>query len=633
MGKLRGNSISRMVCVHNPRAPFKNSSSSQYSILARVKERERAQEQYKQNIQGRCLSGETLQTLAEIQGISRTFKTEPDPVNHGSNEWEDIIPDAPDDSIAQAARDLMDSRLQWLQSNWSPLMERLADAYLAWKYSVTAPLLTSMVTSDPNSVNAPTRDNVTQPNPTSDTDSVNAPNYDFTINVVDIYTLNTSTTIHRTEDSLTATALVLQGYLGTTPEQPTLALSLRTLELYHRIRWRKPSFSIEAFAKVLCDSYILEGKPHLKFSHMITIDGNNSLKRIGPFGERQVGDTRTFDESDYYLDREFVDQYADEVKKSTRPSADSTQVVSSDGDNDGALSDEDQCPDNNARDLTDGASSDGATHTPCAENWKAAAAKSNKKMWAIFEETGIFVGACHHGLILWIMDMLRSGELAKYGLAFVTKALKVLAPKFLLGYDIGCVFEGTIDRSSLSGSFKELGCRCCINTFHGYSHNFLCQVQHHSNVIEGMGLEDLETLERVFSSSDQLASVTRYMSKHCQRVFIDLFFCQWDEEKYKNLATMIYNNYRQALRIINVDGPELERAKQELILGKEPEGHALKIAYVERLKELRDAEEKYKTANNLFLIATPDDVSKETYALALSITCKRETKRCYANER
>ncbi|KAG6871113.1 hypothetical protein C0993_003812, partial [Termitomyces sp. T159_Od127] len=43
--------------------------------------------------------------------------------------------------------------------------------------------------------------------------------------------------------------------------------------------------------------------------------------------------------------------------------------------------------------------------------------------------------------------------------------------------------------------------------------------------------------------------------------------------------------------------------------------------------------EKYKTANNLFLIATPDDASKETYASALSITRKRETKRRYADER
>jgi hypothetical protein len=45
-----------------------------------------------------------------------------------------------------------------------------------------------------------------------------------------------------------------------------------------------------------------------------------------------------------------------------------------------------------------------------------------------------------------------------------------------------------------------------------------------------MGLEDLETLERVFSSSNQLAAVTRYMSKYCRRVFIDLFFKQWDAD-------------------------------------------------------------------------------------------------------
>ncbi len=44
-------------------------------------------------------------------------------------------------------------------------------------------------------------------------------------------------------------------------------------------------------------------------------------------------------------------------------------------------------------------------------NWKAAAADETKKMWAIFDETGIFICVCRHGLILWITDMVRSGEL------------------------------------------------------------------------------------------------------------------------------------------------------------------------------------------------------------------------------
>jgi hypothetical protein len=47
----------------------------------------------------------------------------------------------------------------------------------------------------------------------------------------------------------------LSGYLGATPHSPTIAISLSTLELYRRLRLRKPSLSVEAFTKVLCDLY------------------------------------------------------------------------------------------------------------------------------------------------------------------------------------------------------------------------------------------------------------------------------------------------------------------------------------------------------------------------------------------
>ena len=62
--------------------------------------------------------------------------------------------------------------------------------------------------------------------------------------------------IPRGEDSKSvAEALMLQGYIGNTPENPTVALSVRTLQLFRHIRLRKPSFSVEAFAQVLCDLY------------------------------------------------------------------------------------------------------------------------------------------------------------------------------------------------------------------------------------------------------------------------------------------------------------------------------------------------------------------------------------------
>ncbi|KAG6888710.1 hypothetical protein C0992_007749 [Termitomyces sp. T32_za158] len=233
----------------------------------------------------------------------------------------------------------------------------------------------------------------------------------------------------------------------------------------------------------------LEDEPPLQFSCMFVIDGNNSLKRVAMLGGRHVGNVRIFNDSDYYLSSKFVNQYANEVKKLAPPSGPSNNLTLTEPDkDDGTLI---SSPDN-ARDPTNGIPHN-APHTPCAENWKAAANESNKKMWAIFDET------VHQ--IKW--------------------------------------------------------------------------PQSH---------------------------VTRYMLKYCQRVFINLFFCQWDGDKYANLASMLYNNYKQALRIINVDGPELKHVKETfevqegdlerwrleqkeyfLALGQEPEGHALKIAYVERL--------------------------------------------------
>ena len=47
------------------------------------------------------------------------------------------------------------------------------------------------------------------------------------------------------------------GYLAKSPTKPQVAVSIRTLELLYRIRNRKSSFSIEAFAKLVCDYYMV----------------------------------------------------------------------------------------------------------------------------------------------------------------------------------------------------------------------------------------------------------------------------------------------------------------------------------------------------------------------------------------
>ena len=88
-----------------------------------------------------------------------------------------------------------------------------------------------------------------------------------------------------------------------------------------------------------------------------------------------------------------------------------------------------------------------------------------------------------------------------------------------------------------------------------------------------------------------------------------MHFKQWNEDKYSNLATMLRNNYYQALDIINKDGHAVNEAKRSLgvtdeeleswaveqqeyfqNLGDEPESRVHSIAYVELLQKLRHLE-------------------------------------------
>lgn len=138
---------------------------------------------------------------------------------------------------------------------------------------------------------------------------------------------------------------------------------------------------------------------------MYVLDGGNSAKRMAGLGGRERGDTRTYTDSDYMISRDFVDSFANEVRPRHSGTSDSDDadpvagVFNTTGEEDTHL-------EVNAGDLvTQVMSSD------CSKNWKAAANEENKRMWSVFDETGIFVSACRHGLLLWVTDMIRSGEL------------------------------------------------------------------------------------------------------------------------------------------------------------------------------------------------------------------------------
>ena len=137
------------------------------------------------------------------------------------------------------------------------------------------------------------------------------------------------------------------------------------------------AFSHESFYS---RNFQLEGEDPPTFARMLCFDGNNSLKRLASTQEKRAGDTREY-ESDYYLSRSEVDQYAHEVKArqhQPKPDLIDPNEVENDVMSSGDASGE--------GDPTDGA---GEILIPCADHWRAAAADNNKKLsGGIFEETG-----------------------------------------------------------------------------------------------------------------------------------------------------------------------------------------------------------------------------------------------------
>lgn len=244
-------------------------------------------------------------------------------------------------------------------------------------------------------------------------------------------------------------------------------------------------------------------------------------------------------------------------------------------------------------------------------------------------------------------------------MAILAKALEVLPSHGVNAGDIGCALRITASRSSLGPLVEQKDLHFVVNAFHGYSHNYQCQRENHPNIVEGVGLEDFETMERFFSRSNSLAPGMRHASAYRRGLSAVTFFEQSDQDKYESLGVFILNNYTQAIRVLNKDTDALEEAKRTLNitdedmdrweqeeqeffsnLGREPEAYSLKVEYVELLQALQAAwNERSKAMHSLhsnmggmvIVMESPD--TQNNYAQALSATRKLETRRRLAIER
>ncbi|KAG1877267.1 hypothetical protein F4604DRAFT_1880502 [Suillus subluteus] len=426
-------------------------------------------------------------------------------------------------------------------------------------------------------------------------------------------------TVDQANNEYANVALLRHGLLGCSPVTPSIAIDIQTLELYHRLWHCHPQLGVQPFVKTLCDlhevnyhtglhdqfsiafdiyldilrvvkkeidsvlgcdslnwrvlnacpccHYKLEGEEPLIPAVLYAADGNNSARRAGSAG---AADQCEFS-SNYIISQNTVNVFKDEVKHSrgTLPWPPVPNRSHIDADTETTISTDDMLG-------------------RCTSNFKVSGPEQKKTALDIYEITGIFAAACHHGIIEKICEMVRSGELAKYGLAIIDHLLQAHGNDIGLAQDTGCAFSKTI----------------CVNAFHGYAHSHLCQLRYHPLYRTGFRLSDLEVMERVFSMSNALARVIRYATRYHWRQAIDLHFQQWDEDRYQDLSKFLYSKYKQALAIIHDFSDEVKLmcdrlsiaesdiqswldAEQRFLMNlkDEPVERQLKAAYVRTLQQ------------------------------------------------
>ncbi|KAH9830936.1 uncharacterized protein C8Q71DRAFT_691273, partial [Rhodofomes roseus] len=347
--------------------------------------------------------------------------------------------------------------------------------------------------------------------------------------------------------------LVFNGFLGSSPQKPTVAISLKVLNTYQQLCHACPRLSMQAFVRLLCDLHQIPIK-HLKHLVKQFCDAYDIYLDIQYRINKLVDSTLGRDTPDwrmhntcapclYKLDNKPALKCYPSLLcwPGARPhqrrrvchSSSSTMLFATA-----------KCVQMGKRRawtcVTDAASVDAALPAGPAsvgttydhnndiawldllnredgdklnasidvrmEHWQNAGPEARKKMFALFAKTGIFVCLCRHGQLLILCNMIRSGKLMKYPLAIVHKLMEVYNPNILVGYDIACVFAKTLTQSSLGPEAHRLHMAGVVPAFHGHGHNHGCQVNWHPLYMDRVGKEDFEGCEHCFSELNALAA-------------------------------------------------------------------------------------------------------------------------------
>ncbi|KAJ7102996.1 hypothetical protein C8R43DRAFT_1092256 [Mycena crocata] len=468
-------------------------------------------------------------------------------------------------------------------------------------------------------------------------------------------------------DAFISSGLVNLGYFPCASDKPSVAITTRVLEVYRVARNRCPRLAIQPFVKSLCDihgvsfrpylstqfsiafdlylaalaivdrhvlallgrdtpnwrlenacpacMYKLEDEPAMLFPILTTHDGNNSLKR------RECTAEGVPVPGDYWLLREEVDKWGkDELEELMKGFAGDPEP--------------DEDPDG------------------CSDRWDNMKEEITSKAWGMYDETGVFLSLCRHGFVLLIADMIKSGELSKYGYAVTHHLIKVLG-EIASGYDIGCKFGKMVNAHPVLGPLARVHkFRSLVGAFHGHGHNRRCQLCNLATYVTGVGLDDLEYCETFFSKSNALAASTRYATRFHRQQTIATYLQHTDVfDTYQSLSLLLANKYKRALKVRNTE-PALAEAMRELdvptkdtfkqwlerekevlqTLSSEPLEETLQMEYWQKLVNL---DEQTNRMNAVLGVAVPRlsaDPTAANYTEEARATRRLEAQRRHAIE-
>ncbi|KAJ7751846.1 hypothetical protein B0H14DRAFT_3096830 [Mycena olivaceomarginata] len=465
------------------------------------------------------------------------------------------------------------------------------------------------------------------------------------------------------------------------PHEPSVVVTVRVLEVFRALQLRCPRLGIQAFVRGICDlhgvaprpylgqqflvaydvylsiraevnkhvraalgrdapnwrlknacpacMYKLEGEAPLTLPLITTQDGNNSMKRFlrrereevlpgitaAPGASKERKDNRVAP-GDFFLPWEDVNEWGDE----------GMDVL--------------------MRGFEEGAEQDEGAG--CDEQWENMKEDVTARAYGMYDETGIFPALCRHGFMLVIVDMVKSGELVKYGLAVINHLIRVLG-EVAVGVDIGCKTGKMVKaHPRLSQLAFDNKFRCLVGSFHGLGHGRLCQVSNLATYVEGMGLEDCEGCESWFLKSNALASTTRYSTVFHRHQAITTYIQHADTcDAYQGLTVVIGNKYRRALKIkaglpalqeamrsLNVESRDvfetwLAKEKRYLrSLSKEPAEETLEMEYYQKLVNWQEHEYETRRVEtkrrHAFEVATKSLGAVQELELKLGIATRWE---------